>query len=167
MNETDKENSAVSKGAKVIQMDFIAKQPNSILKQPPFDKPLPFFLSPNQIYSCILHDAKSFTTSYKSVIDPEIVYKEIKAVNGDNYVWLVARDWCEENYLKPSGIDFCYDVVLEIKIRDVYLYTDYGRYRNDYHDCMESHDWQQGEEAFIKMAALIGVKVSRGLVVEN
>lgn len=155
----------VPTGVKILYLDVSSIESNPFSTHPPLDKPLPFFLTPYQIYSCILHDGKSLTTSYTSFIDPEMVFKEIKAVNGDNYVWLVSRDLCE-SYLDPTELIFRWDVVLEIKIEDVYLNSQYGRYRKNYHDCMESYDWQRGEEAFIKMAALIGVKVGRGLVVE-
>lgn len=162
-SENSQKENATKHDCKII--DFKLRNKISCHTQPEFDKPLSFSLSPNQIHRCILYECGSFMTLRESLINPEIMTKQIRAGNDENYCWLVANDWNELNEEHPFGMDCCSSVVLEIKIGDAYLFAEYGRYRNDYHITLENDDWRRGEEAFIKIAAILGIRVTRGLVI--
>jgi hypothetical protein len=150
-------------GNNIINMKDKRKQPCA--SQPSYDKQLSFILTPNQIHKCILYQSDMFMTAVESYINPDTVTKQIKAGNDDTYCLLVETQWCEDHEESLSGFDCCSNVILEIKISDVYLYAEYGEYRNNQVLIMGSDGWRRGEEAFTKMAAMIGVRVSRELVI--
>lgn len=123
-------------------------------EQPSYDTPLVFSLTPNEIFKNILYDCSTFTTSAYSLVTPEAITKEVKFENQGNYCRLVMVEGLDD-------YDDCIIlVVLELKVGPVFLYAEYSSGL----EATVDFDWHRGEEALMKIAPLIGIKVERGLV---
>jgi hypothetical protein len=163
-DSTDMGNESAPKSdCKVIRLKGIGKCEKR--DQPPFDVPLMFTLTPKQISDTILYYCNSFTTSTESLISPGLIDKQIKAEKDENYCWLVFMSWMETNENEPEESCLCTNLILEIKIGHVYLIADFGSTYKAYYRTIDEGDWRRGETAFIKAAALIGVRAEYELTI--
>ena len=150
--------------------DFVNKDRKSIAVQSLEDKPLKLELSPKMIYECFLSDSDISMTSCKSMMDPKKmdVSNKYFVAKGNNYACLFHADWIEGDETDDVGERAMEAHMLEIKIGKVFIFAEFGttpatEYNQTYQEGMKL----RAENAFIALAGLIGIRVSRGLVWEK
>jgi len=159
---------------KLIVGDFSRKDCQGELHHPSCDKLLRLSLSPRMIKACVLGDCDSFSVHNSSQIEldsVEINYGQY-AENRGNHVHLVCATWQEnvgydEEFGEYMESEF-YGYIVEIKIDGVFINAIFGGEPNDeYDDDLDDRSRRRAENAFVMASVLIGVSVSRGLIVDN
>jgi len=137
--------------------------------QPTYDRLLELSVTPQMVASCVLHGNDAFWSGSSSRIAPETVDTGHYAENSGNHVEMVSLIW--ENYLDPDD-DFEEETVLffgyavELQIDGVFMHANYGEIPSpQYSSTVEDDMRRRAEDAFIRAASLIGVPVSRGLII--
>jgi len=136
--------------------------------QPSHDRLLRLSVTPQMIESCVLYGNDMFRSASNSNIDPETVDTCHYAENSGNHVEMVSLMW--QNYIDSDdefdGEAFYIGYAVELQIDGVFMRANYGEIPGtQYSSTVDDDMRRRAEEAFIRAAALIGVPVSRGLII--
>ena len=162
-------------GGKLIVGDFSNKGGQGESLQPALGKPLRFSLSPQMFRECVLYDCDVFSVHYSSQIDPDIMVIDdgYQTESRGNHVLLVSVTWSEDldsddEFEENEDSSFYYGHIVEIKMDGVFMHAIFGQMHSDYYQQAQDEDSRRrAEEAFVRASALIGVRVSRELIISG
>lgn len=137
------------------------------LPQPALDKPLFWGITPSEIYESCIESFETAWTSFESSVDPDLVVSETVARNErtGNVCRLVEEAWTEEDRSDPSSSrEFMTMFTVELKL-GIAMINATWTCSADEGDAAREYLRTAAENTFIKMSALIGKRVRRGIIV--